>query len=199
VSTPPPPESPRPAAGSLSDGELLGRLDSRDIPSLEALYDRYAGLVYGLAVRVTGSQEEAEEVVQDVFWQIWKGGARYDPARGRFTSWLFAIARSRCLDRLRARRRRSLSDSPVDETTTPASAETPEVGAYLAERRERVQRALGELPEPQKQAIELSFFRGLSHSEIADQLGEPLGTVKSRIKMAMEKLKFSLQGLGSAS
>jgi RNA polymerase sigma-70 factor (ECF subfamily) len=177
-----------------TDGELLSRLHQKDVTSLEAVYDRYGGFVYALALRMLGSREEAEEVTQDVFWQLWKGGVRYDPERGRFSAFLVAIARSRAIDRLRRRRR------PTDEPLAPEAVDpgspSPEEDAYRAERRHRVRSALGQLPEAQKKVIELSFFQGMTHSEIADRLGEPLGTVKSRIKMGMDKLKLNLREVG---
>jgi len=180
-----------------SDGELLSRLHQQDVTSLEAIYDRYSGYVHALALRMLGRREEAEEVTQDVFWQLWKGRIRYDPERGRFSAWLLTIARSRALDRLRSSRRRPPGEPLAPESPDRVSA-SPEQNAYLAERRRRVQTALGGLPEAQKQVIELSFFQGMTHSEIADRLGAPLGTVKSRIKMGMDKLKSNLREVGGA-
>ena len=194
------PEDPAGRSSDLSDGELLSRLYSGEISSLEALYNRYGGYVHALAFRVLGSVEEAEEVVQDVFWQLWKTKIRYDPAQGRFSTWLFVIARNRSLDRLRSKRRRPLTEPlPADSSGAPAAVDDPEESAFIAERRRRVLTALGQLPSAQRQALELSFYQGMTHREIAERLGEPLGTVKSRIKMGMDKLKLSLRGVGSTS
>lgn len=182
--------SPR-AAGS--DHVLWSRLRERDVGSLEALYDRYGAYVHGLALRVLGRPEEAEEIVQDVFWQLWKGSVEYDPGRGGFRTWLFAITRSRCLDRLRRRRTQPTVEWAPD-VSGPVTASNPEREAYLAERQRKVMSALEDLPDGQRRALELGFFSGLSHREIADRLGEPLGTIKSRIKMGMDRLKKSLKG-----
>ena len=176
----------------LSDGDLWIRLRERDMASLEALYARYGSYVYALAMRMLGRSEEAEEVVQDVFWQLWKNESEYDPARAAFRTWLFAITRSRCLDRLR--RHRSRSDSELPRGSGLGSAvPDPEQEAILAERQKHVVAAFQALPEPQQRVLEMGFFNGLTHREIAERLGEPLGTVKSRIKMGMDKLKDSLR------
>lgn len=182
----------------LSDAELLSRLHSGEVSSFEALYDRHSGFVHALAIRVLGRTGEAEEVVQDVFWQLWKSKIQYDPKQGRFSTWLFVITRNRSLDRLRSKRRRPLAD-PLPDAGGPVAPGNPEESASSAERRRHVLSALRDLPSEQRQALELSFFQGLSHSEIAERLGEPLGTIKSRIRMAMDKLRLNLQGVGSAS
>jgi RNA polymerase sigma-70 factor (ECF subfamily) len=176
----------------LSDGDLWVRLRERDMASLEALYARYGRYVYALALRMLGRTEEAEEVVQDVFWQLWKNETEYDPARAAFRTWLFAITRSRCLDRLRRHRKRVTFDLPPDTGLRPAASD-PEEEAFLAERQKHVVAAFQALPEPQRRVLEMGFFNGLTHREIAARLGEPLGTVKSRIKMGMDKLKDSLR------
>ncbi len=178
---------------ALSDGDLWVRLRERDMASLEALYARYGSYVYALAMRMLGRSEEAEEVVQDVFWQLWKNETQYDPARAAFRTWLFAITRSRCLDRLRRQRSRPASELPRDSALPPAPSD-PEQDAMLAERQKHVVAAFRALPEPQRRVLEMGFFNGLTHREIAARLGEPLGTVKSRIKMGMDKLKDSLRG-----
>ncbi|MGH9321476.1 MAG: sigma-70 family RNA polymerase sigma factor [Vicinamibacteria bacterium] len=174
-------------AAALSDGDLWVRLRERDMASLEALYSRYGSYVYGLALRMLAKPEEAEEVVQDVFWQLWKKELDYDPVRGGFRTWLFAITRSRCLDRLRRHRKSTLEPRP-----SPAPS-SPEQEAYLGERQRHVVAAFRDLPEPQRLALEMGFFEGLTHRQIAERLGEPLGTIKSRIKMGMDKLNESLR------
>ena len=179
-------------SATLSDGDLWVRLRERDMASLEALYARYGGYVYALALRILGRSEEAEEVVQDVFWQLWKTETAYDPARAAFRTWLFAITRSRCLDRLRRHRSRSVSELPRGSALGSAAPD-PEQEAILAERQKHVVAAFQALPEPQRRVLEMGFFNGLTHREIAERLGEPLGTVKSRIKMGMDKLKDSLR------
>lgn len=177
---------------ALSDGDLWVRLRERDMASLEALYARYGSYVYALALRMLGRAEEAEEIVQDVFWQLWKTETAYDPARASFRTWLFAITRNRCLDRLRRNRSRPSTEPPRGPGlgSTPSD---PEQEAILAERRRHVVAAFQALPDPQRRVLEMGFFNGLTHREIAERLGEPLGTVKSRIKMGMDKLKDSLR------
>ena len=184
---------------SLTDAELLSRLYSGEVSSFEALYDRYSGFVYALAIRVVGRTEEAEEVVQDVFWQLWKTKIQYDPKQGSFSTWLFVITRNRSLDRLRRNRREPLAVPLPIEAGGPVADGNPEESASSSERRRHVLSAMRDLPTEQRQALELSFFQGLSHREIAERLGEPLGTVKSRIRMAMDKLRLNLQGVESAS
>ena len=176
------------------DGELLARLDSGDVDALEALYDRYAGYVLALAWRVLRERGEAEEVVQDVFWQLWQGRIRYEPARGRFATWLYAMTRNRSIDRLR---RRSVGGRWVGEGDFPVlqADSNPETDAARAQRRSAVREALRELPGEQRQALELCFYDGLSHREVSERLQSPLGTVKSRIRAALARLKNSLESL----
>ncbi len=183
------------ATSPVSDGELLAEVRAGDVSSLESLYDRYAGYVHALALRIVDSSEEAEEITQDVFWQVWKKKLLYDPERGRFSTWLFAVTRNRALDRIRSVRRRPEVEALPVETAAPAG-DSPEDSAYFAERRQHVRRALERLPPAQQQAVKLCFFQGMTHREVAACLDEPLGTVKSRIKMGMGKLKQSLASSG---
>lgn len=180
------------------DTELLAQLGAGDARALEALYDRHSGLVHALALRLLGRSEEAEEITQDVFWRLWTSPADYDPGRGSLRTWLFVVTRSRCLDRIRQTRRQAAVASP-DATDPVVHEATPEEGASLAQRRRHVKEALGSLPAEQRHAVELCFLNGLSHSEAAIRLGEPLGTVKSRVRMGIAKLKASLEGLRGAS
>lgn len=182
--------------GTLSDGELLNRLFERDSAALEILYDRYSGYVYALTLKMMGSTREAEEITQDVFWQLWKNRIQYDPERGRFSTWLFAITRNRCLDRLRSMQRKPHIQSLVEHSPEPQKQDVEE-NIYAAERRQIVQQALNLLPDPQRQALELAYYQGMTHSEIAGQLEVPLGTVKSRIKLGMQKLKQKLRNIES--
>ena len=183
------------ATSPASDGDLLSEVRDGDASSLEALYDRYAGYVHAVALRIVSSSEEAEEITQDVFWQLWKKKLSYDPERGRFSTWLFAVTRNRALDRIRSASRRPRTEAlSVDKAVPPGNS--PEDYAYFAERRRRVRRALEELPPEQQQAVELCFFQGMTHREVAARLDEPLGTVKSRIKMGIDKLKRGLTSSG---
>jgi RNA polymerase sigma-70 factor (ECF subfamily) len=176
---------------SPSDAELLARMGARETAALAALYDRHASHVLGVAQRVLRDRAEAEEVVQDLFLQLWNAPVRYDARRGKFTSWLFVMARNRALDRLRQRVTRARTHADADEPQGPASAESRLLDG---ERRRTVQGALAQLPESQRTALELSFYRGLSQSEIARETGEPLGTVKSRTSRAMAALRQALEG-----
>lgn len=191
--------TPTPGAKAASsamatDGELLRRLSERETLALEALYARYSSYVMGLALRMLASREEAEEVVQDVFWQLWKSELRYDPARGRFSTWLFSVTRFRCLDRLRTRER-ALPRAGVHELDMLESADDREREAYLVERQKEVRAVLARLPDEQRTAIELAFFHGLTHGEIAERTGEALGTVKSRIRRGLARLRGALPHL----
>jgi RNA polymerase sigma-70 factor (ECF subfamily) len=168
-----------------------------DESALAALYDRWVERVHTVAFWILKDSDEAEDVVEETFWQAWRTAARYDGGRSAASTWLVMIARSRALDRLRAERRRSdwtassstagtlLDQEVARETDATTSPEQGEHSVVLAE-------AIGALPVEQRQALELAFFGGLSHSEIADQTAQPLGTVKTRIRLAMEKLRQRL-------
>lgn len=181
------------------DAALLQRIASGDEHALGTLYDRWSPLVFSLCVHILGDDDEAEEAVEETFWQAWRQAARYDTARGAASTWLTTIARSRALDRLRASRRRqeeAMSDlSETKRATVDATArrgDDPARGAEIAERRVLVRQALLALPEEQRAVLELAYFRGLSQSEIAAHTGQPLGTIKTRVRLAMEKLRDRL-------
>jgi RNA polymerase sigma-70 factor (ECF subfamily) len=182
-----------------SDVALLARCAGGDETGLGELYDRFAAVLYGLALRITGEPADAEEVVLDVFGQVWREAARFTADRGSPAAWLATITRSRALDLLRARARRGrLRDAvrqvePDQVPVTPAALTGPEEAVDLAERSVQVRAALAELPEPQRAVIELAYFGGLSQSEIAARLGEPLGTIKTRVRAGMQKLRETLQ------
>jgi RNA polymerase sigma-70 factor (ECF subfamily) len=179
-----------------TDGDLLRRLSERETLALEALYARYSSYVMGISLRILADRDDAEEVVQDVFWQLWKAELRYDPARGRFSTWLFSVARFRCLDRLRSRER-ALPRASLHELAATEAPDDQESEAYLVERQKEVRAVLARLPAPQRTAIELAFFHGLTHGEIADKTGDALGTVKSRIRRGLAQLRGSLPHLGA--
>lgn len=183
-----------PEADELS---LIRQVGSGDHDALGALYDRYGRVMHALAYRMLGSVEEAEEVVTDAWLQAWRTADRFDPARGRVDSWLFLMTRSRALDRLRARERRGTAAEASKDLSLPATWEAngPETDLMAKERRSELLSALGTLPEAQRRAIELSCVEGYSCSEVALQLGEPLGTVKTRIRLGLSKLRDAL-GVG---
>jgi len=184
------------------DHALVQRMAAGDERALGELYDRHGRVMYALACAIVGERADADEVVVDVFGQAWRGAARYEPARGSVGSWLATIARTRALDLVRARGRRSraleravqLSEGGVANPV--AADDAPDRDAERSETRRLVTHALTDLPEPQRRAIELAYFGGLSQSEIAAQLGEPLGTVKTRIRDGMAKLRALLAGEG---
>lgn len=160
----------------------------RDETGLAALYDRYRLILFGLLVRILNSREEAEDVLQEVFLQVWRRAADFDEQRGRPFTWLVTLTRSRAIDRLRVlAARQRLADSAARETTDEASDAVADT--LHAEQREIVARALASLPEEQRRTLKLAYFEGLTQSEIATQLGTPLGTVKTRMRAGMMKLR----------
>ena len=177
-----------------SDATLVVQLLHRDVSAFEQLYDRHSRIVYALVLRILQQASTAEEVVQDVFLQLWRNAGQYQSDRGPFVPWLLTLARNRALDhlRLKSERQRRREDQ-ADEL--PAIAKTPEYEKALDEKRraERVRSLIGTLSAPQKKAIEMAYFEGLSHSEIANALQEPLGTVKSWIRNGLLRLKEGLQ------
>ena len=181
------------------DAALMRRIADGDEHALGMLYDRWSPLVFSLCVHILAEDDEAEEAVEETFWQAWRQAAQYDAARGGVSTWLTMIARSRALDRLRARRRRqeeAMSDlSETKRAAVDATArrgDDPARGAEIAERRLLVRQALLALPPEQREVLELAYFRGLSQSEIAERTGQPLGTIKTRVRLAMEKLRDRL-------
>jgi RNA polymerase sigma-70 factor (ECF subfamily) len=173
-------------AGGAMEGSavsLIERVAAGDQSALNALYDRYAGLVNGLALRILRDPSDAEDVVQDVFVQAWRQADRFDPSRGSPEAWICTLARTRALDRLR--RRVSRREEPAE--AAPGTTATPRNVEILA-----VRKALDELSANQRRALELAYYEGLTQSEIAERLGEPLGTVKTRIRTAMIRLRDAL-------
>lgn len=176
------------------DATLVQRLLQRDVGAFEELYDRHSRIVYSLVLRILQQASTAEEVVQDVFLQLWRNAARYDRSRGPFVPWLLTLARNRALDqlRLKSERQRRREDQTKD---LPPVVAIPDFEGSLDEKRRamRVRDLMAALDPQQKRAIELAYFEGLSHTEIANALKEPLGTVKSWIRNGLLKLKEGLQ------
>jgi RNA polymerase sigma-70 factor (ECF subfamily) len=162
-----------------------------DEQALASLYDRYRLILFGLMLRILHSRAEAEDVLQEVFLQAWKKASNYDEARGRPFTWLVTLARSRAIDRLRSldSRERVAQDAAREVVEEVSDAATD---AIRAEQSEVVRRALGELPSEQRRALELAYFEGLTQSEIAERLNSPLGTVKTRMRSGMMKLRETL-------
>lgn len=175
------------------DEELAARLPARDALALSELYQRHSRAVYSLALRMLGDGEAAAELVQDVFLRVWHHPERYLAERGRFVTWLLSVAHHRAVDLLRRRR---AQDPLGNGTSAELSAGDigPDDAVAEAEVRRAVRAALATLPEAQRRSLELAYFEGLSQSEIAARLGEPLGTVKTRIRLGMLKLREQLRG-----
>ncbi len=186
------------AARDPVDSALLERMRASDEGALAELYDRWSDRVHSLAVHLLRNPRDAEDIVEETFWQAWRGAARYDVARGAVGTWLLTICRSRALDRLRARRRRP-EDASLDEAPSIADPAADPADAMVAGETGRIVRAaLMELPGEQRQALELAYFGGFSQSEIAEKTGQPLGTIKTRMRLAMNKLRESLAPLKGA-
>lgn len=177
------------------EADLLRRIAHRDHGAFAELYDRVAGLLFANTLHLLSDRREAEEVVQDVFLQIWNKAETFDGALGNPLSWMLGITRHRCIDRLRSRQRRSrVFDDAVNESEVTVTAAAPRMANDLSpEEQATVRQAVADLPAEQQQAIAMAFFGGMSHQEIADVLKEPLGTIKARIRRGMLKLRESLQ------
>jgi RNA polymerase sigma-70 factor, ECF subfamily len=168
---------------------------SGDSSALADLYDRHARAIYSLAVRILADAAEAEDVVQDVFTQAWRQASRYDAARAPVAAWLMIITRARALDRLRRKRARIVATEMDESTPHPRDPDqNQEALAITAEQAERLRGALVALPDGQRAAIELAYFQGLSQSDIAERLQQPLGTIKTRIRSGLLKLREVLSG-----
>jgi len=178
---------------TLTDSELIARVANRDKRALEELYDRYAASALGLALKMLGERTLAEEIVQEAYWRVWKRAATFELERGQFTAWLFGIVHNLCIDEIRRRRARpatlstdsedvAILDLPDVSMDVPASALQSVTG-------EQVRSALSSLPAAQRSVIELAYFEGLTHQEIAAQLNEPIGTIHTRARLALQKLR----------
>jgi RNA polymerase sigma-70 factor (ECF subfamily) len=168
------------------DQDLVRAIASGDQVSLGRLYDRYSGLVYSVALRVLRDTAAAEEILQDIFMQLWQKASQFDAQRGSLPAWLLVMARNRAISRLR--QRNPASDASMDE----ASASLPyRLDNFLIEREllGKVRAAMDGLPAAQREALELAYFEGMSHSEIAERTGEPLGTIKTRLRSAVQTLR----------
>jgi RNA polymerase sigma-70 factor (ECF subfamily) len=166
---------------------VIRRVAQGDAAALRSLYERYGGRAMAIALRVLHQPSEAEEVVQETFLEIWKRAASYDPGRGAVAAWVATITRTRAIDRLRLRGSAARAVASADVL---APVRTPVEDVEQREARRIVEAALQALPAEQRQVIELAYFQGLSQSEIAERTGEPLGTVKTRVRLAMEKLSL---------
>lgn len=175
----------------VPDSALIERIMAGDEAALSALYDRYSGMLYAMLLRILQDAGAAEEVLQDLFLQLWRGAARFDAARGSLPAWLLVIGRNRALSRLRGRDRREFVPDGSDGFSFAAlpSGEDLENEAARNQLMNRLRGALAALPAEQREAVELAYFQGMTQTEIAHHTGTPLGTVKSRVRAAMQSLK----------
>lgn len=182
---------------SVKTSALLPAVAGGDVEAFEELYDRYSSTLYALLIRILANAEDAQEVLQETFVKAWTSATMFDSLRGSEVAWLISIARSRGIDRLRARRIRvDREDEAGREISTVSGFVDRSNGADKAIQSEQtvaVRGALAELPDAQRRALELAYFEGLSQSEIAERLHEPLGTVKTRMQLGMKKLRDRLQ------
>jgi RNA polymerase sigma-70 factor, ECF subfamily len=205
---PSPPADPYPlqghAAGAVPaadlDGALLRRMAAGDESALGALYDRWSALVHSVVARIVADPGDAEELVEETFLQAWRQAGRYEGARGGVSTWLVVMARSRALDRVRlAGHRRAAAAEPLESAEAAGSLrpsdDTPLDAAEIAETRQIVHAAMEKLPADQRETLELAYFKGMSQSEIAEATGQPLGTVKTRCRLGLQKLREALSVL----
>jgi RNA polymerase sigma-70 factor, ECF subfamily len=175
------------------DQALLARVADGDSRALNALYDRYARVVYGVALRMLGEAELAEDVVQETFWRVWRRARTFQSGRGKVAAWIFGIAHNLSVDELRRQRSRPRSVYDTDETPVLREREDSrmdvEADALENERGRLIDAALQHISADQREAIELAYFGGLSQSEIAERLQSPIGTIKTRIRLGLRKLR----------
>ena len=187
------PVSP-PSQGQIpEEAVMVTRVARGDASALSELYDRFSGLLLALSRRILGDEAEAEEILQEVFLQVWNQAGRYDPSRSSVSTWLVLITRSRSIDRLRSRqvKERTLTNLKQENQDRHTSPEGP-ASVLLHDRRQRLRQEMANLPPEQKEILELAFFKGMTQSEIAKGTGIPLGTVKTRTLLAMKKLRNAL-------
>ncbi|MEO7455167.1 MAG: sigma-70 family RNA polymerase sigma factor [Gemmatimonadaceae bacterium] len=190
--------APRSSKPVVEDATLLHRMGEGDEQALGVFYDRWNPLVHAVVQRIVRQRDDVEDVVEEAFWQAWRQADRYDSSKGAVQTWLLTIARSRALDRVRSLKR--LREEPLENeggeiVVQLATTNDASMDAESAERRVIVVAAMAELPAEQREALELGYFGGLSQTEIAERTGQPLGTVKTRMRLAMQKLKGRLQVL----
>ena len=180
----------------LDDEGLMQRLFYRDLEAFRALYNRYGSLVYSTSLRVVRDAQLAEDMVQEIFIRIWRKPESYLPQRGRFVTWLTSVTRNRAVDEIRSRNRRfrheTASPEEQEREFPGPEGDDPALTAELSDQRRLVVAALSGLPPEQRQIIELAYFGGLTQAEIAQRLSQPLGTVKTRIRLGMQKLRAAL-------
>ena len=177
------------------DSTLIDRMMAGDEAALSILYDRYSAMLFGMLLRILRDRQAAEEILQDLFLQLWRSADRFDAGRGSLPTWLLVIGRNRAISRLRGKTNREVTEEEDgDYANGFVSAQNVEDEARRSELRGTLNAALNKLPSEQRQALELAYFEGMSQSEIAARTASPLGTVKSRVRTAMQSLKGMLAG-----
>jgi RNA polymerase sigma-70 factor (ECF subfamily) len=169
-----------PAPHNLEEADLIERICSGDENAMADMYDRYSGIIYGVALRVLGNTSAAEDVLQEVFLQLWRNPQAFDANRGRLAPWLAVIARNRAIDHLRKRPAEERIEELAISTQVNLEDEASQRQAIT-----KIRTVLGQLPQEQRRALEMAFFEGMTHVEIAAKTGEPLGTIKTRIRTAL--------------
>jgi RNA polymerase sigma-70 factor (ECF subfamily) len=188
---------------AAADTELIGRAAGGDARALEVLYDRYAGVVFSFALRIVTERQLAEEILQEAFFRAWQQGGSFSAGRGSFITWLLSITHNLAIDEIRRRRRRpQKADSEEPEQILDSVADTGagadvEGEVWLGALRDTMGRALADLPPAQREALEMAYFRGMTQREIAETLGEPLGTIKTRMRLGLQKLREALGSDGA--
>ncbi len=179
---------------NADDVALIRRMVDADETALGALYDRWVRSLYSLVLHLLKDPDEAEDVVEETFWQAWRKASSYEPSKGAVSTWLLTIGRRKALDRIRAKKRHK--EDPIGQDRAfadiPSTALDPSQDMEGSELREHVRAALKELPSEQRAVLEMGYFNGMSQTEIADATGQPLGTVKTRMRLAMQKLREPL-------
>jgi RNA polymerase sigma-70 factor, ECF subfamily len=179
---------------------LVAKVQSGDFEALELLYERYSRQAFGLALKILNATEAAEDAVQDAFLRFWKQPGSFDPARGRFATWLMSVVHNLCIDQIRRRRSTVVSldrEESQEQVANVIDDSTPvEEEVWLGMQRNIIQSVLSRLPAEQRAVIELAYFKGMTHQEIAEQTGQPLGTIKSRIRHGLLKLRDLVKSAG---
>ncbi|MFN8514968.1 MAG: sigma-70 family RNA polymerase sigma factor [Chloroflexia bacterium] len=178
-----------------SDDALLDAIRRRDEEAIAALYDRYGRLAFGLAYRVVGERNAAEDVVQEAFLSIWRRAGSFETTRGSVRTWVLSIVHHRAIDRLRGTAGRTRQDAPIDDFERVLAIDDPWREVSQVIQRESLQKAIATLPDAQRQAVELAYFDGYTQQEIATRMEVPVGTVKGRLRLAMQRLRSLLAGI----
>jgi RNA polymerase sigma-70 factor (ECF subfamily) len=192
-----------PELTAAADAELIGRAARGEARALEVLYDRYSGVVFSFALRIVSERQLAEEILQEAFFRAWQQGGSFSAGRGSFITWLLSITHNLAIDEIRRRRRRpQKADSEEPEQILDSVADTGagadvEGEVWLGALRDTIGRALAELPPAQREALEMAYFRGMTQREVAEALGEPLGTIKTRMRLGLQKLREALGSDGA--